>query len=556
MVLVALLAALALVWILGTVASGGPDEPVHLVRGAALVRGELNGRPFDGVGEQFDLPAWIGFPDHSCFSLQELQPASCATAAPRPTGDAVLTTTSGNYPIWGHIPPGLATFFPAAIGNQLARVFDATIPVGLIAMALLLAVRRGALATAGTALAVTPMAWFSVIVVNPSGLAIAGGLALWVGLLSMGPERAVGPLVTGTDGHVGPRVPGTDGHVGPWVPGTDRLAAWAVAAGWAAAVLPRRDGMIWAGCTLAACVLVGFVDLASLTRRLGRGPLALIAASTLATWVWAATSDTFSSKLLVLIPVLPLGAWAARRVWFGPVGRAAPQRIALVAGVTVVALVGAFLTMSRRPGGFDGTLLERIIGQSGLNLEEAVGLLGWLDIPLPLTALALWVVALGMIGGIALLHGRSDAVYVAFGVVGVAAVVSWALEMNQGDTTGTYWQGRYYLPFVIGVPVVVAWVADIGRVVEERRVARFVVGAALVVMTAAFAASLRRWGVGTAGSLLPWRWDTYGTLVPPLVLLVVHVAIAAALWWCADSTMGRAVDVVHADPDTAEVTHG
>jgi hypothetical protein len=48
-------------------------------------------------------------------------------------------------------------------------------------------------------------------------------------------------------------------------------------------------------------------------------------------------------------------------------------------------------------------------------------------------------------------------------------------------------------------------------------------------MTMAFAATMRRWGVGTAGSILPWNWDTYGTPVPPWTQLIAHVAVAAGL---------------------------
>jgi len=502
----ALLGALALVWILGTAPSGGPDEPSHLVRAAALVRGDLDGDRFPGQGRVFELPAWVGHPATTCFELNEQQPASCATATTPPEGESFLVTSSTRYPIWGHIAPGLGTYYPGPSGNQLARVFDAAIPIGLLVAGLALAARRGRLALGASALAITPMAWFSIIVVNPSGLVIAGGFALWAGLLSahrFSRDRQ------------------------------DRLMSWTLAAGWAAAVLPRRDGMIWAAVIVAICAAAGLVDLRGLVRRLGIGPLLLIAASTLVTLGWAATSDTVSAKFLFAAPLLPLIGAAIHHLWV--TRPSVSQRVLLGSSVVVVGGAAAGLVMSRRRGGFDGDLLQRIIGQSGLNLEEAIGLLGWLDSPLPRTALFLWILALGMLAGAALMTKRGSAVGVATAIVGLGIVAAWVLEMSQGSNTSTYWQGRYFLPLLIGVPMVLGWsnARDGSDRTDdneaEQNVFVAVVAAAAVVMTMAFGASMRRWGVGTAGSILPWKWDTYGTPVPPWALLVAHVAVCAGL---------------------------
>lgn len=505
----AVLGAIALVWILGTVPSGGPDEPAHLVRSSALVRGELDGEPFPGPERAFDLPAWIGHPTTRCFELQELQPASCATALPRPTGDGELLTTAWRYPVWGHLAPGLGSFFPAVIGNQMARAFDAIMPIGLLVASLVVARRRGPTATASVALAVTPMAWFSIIVVNPSGLTIAGGLALWVALLHIGWAARE-------------RVPPGD------------LAAWLLAFGWAAASLPRRDGMIWAATIVAIACATGVVRWRSLlpSRDVGLrgwGPVVLVGASTAATLAWALSSDTPSSQLLVATPLLPVIGAAVHWLWTHP-GNTGARRVATVcAGVALAGLV-AFGAMSIRDGGFDRDLFDRLVGQTGLNLQEAIGLLGWLDAPLPSAALFVWLLALGALGGAALMLRQLNALGAAALVTGVGVVSAWVLEMNQGNTSGTYWQGRYYLPLLIGVPVIIGWALD-GRSRSTRPdpvLSTVVISSAAVVMTWAFAASMRRWAVGTAGSINPLDWDTYGTFVHPALLLAVHAAVAAA----------------------------
>ena len=502
----ALLGALALVWILGTVPSGGPDEPSHLVRAAALVRGDLDGDRFTGQGRLFELPAWVGHPTTTCFELNEQQPANCATATPPPGGDSFLVTSSTRYPIWGHIAPGLGTYYPGPLGNQLARVFDAAIPIGLLVAGLTLAARRGRVALGASTLGITPMAWFSIVVVNPSGLVIAGGFALWAALLSVNSVARDQP---------------------------DRLMSWTLAAGWAAAVLPRRDGIIWSAVIVGICTASGLVDLRRLVRRLDVGPLLLIAVSTLVTLGWAATSDTVSSKFLFAAPLLPLIGVALHHLW--TTRRSVPQRVLLGSSVVVAGGVAAGLVMSRRRGGFDGDLLQRIIGQSGLNLEEAIGLLGWLDSPLPRTALFLWILALGMLAGAALITRRGSAVGVASAIVGLGVVAAWVLEMSQGNNTSTYWQGRYFLPLLIGVPMVLGWsnVRDGSDRTDDKEAEKSmfvaVVGVAAVVMTMAFGASMRRWGVGTSGSILPWKWDTYGTRIPPWALLLAHVTVCTAL---------------------------
>ncbi len=504
----ALLGLLALLWIIGTVPSGGPDEPAHMIRSAALVRGQLDGQPHDEIGRAFDVPAWVGYPDRHCFSLVGKQPATCATEQPRPVGNASLVSSANHYPIWGHLLPGLATYMPASIGYPFARAFDAAIPVGLFVAGLTLAARHGRLALGSAALAITPMAWFSVIVVNPSGLVIAGGFALWAALLS------ANRLMRGQP---------------------DRLVAWSIAAGWAAASLPRRDGVIWAALIVAICAASGIINLRRVAQRLGAGPAALVIVSTLATVVWAATSDTASSRVMILAPFLPVVGAAVHRLWTrcSTIG----QRLAIAAAIVGGLLAALVVVSVTRRHGYDEALLERVISQTGINFEEAVGLLGWLDTPLPRAVLYGWWVTFGVLLGVAVIRGRRRSVAMAAATVGIAVAVSWILEMSQASTTGSYWQGRYYLPLLMGVPMALAWPSSrggesVGAAIEHRirTIGSAVLAIALTVLTIAFGASMRRWAVGTHGSHRPWLWDTYGAALPPWILLVVHAAACVALY--------------------------
>ena len=110
-------------------------------------------------------------------------------------------------------------------------------------------------------------------------------------------------------------------------------------------------------------------------------------------------------------------------------------------------------------------------------------------------------------------------------VAAATVLTSWTFELVQGNTSGTYWQGRYSLPLLVGVPLVLAFRA--GRS-ADRLVAPVTVASLLFVNVAAWAAA-RRWGVGHAGSHLPWRWDTALQPVHPLLVLLVMAGASAAL---------------------------
>jgi len=182
---IVLVGALIGLWILASPSGAGPDEPSHLVRSAGLVRGQVRGEPIDEIpaSRLYEVPAWIAAENPDCYAHDQLQPASCIVGVDVPDGDAELPSRSREYPIWGHLLPGAATFLPASAGPWMARVLHGLIPALLVGVALTERARRGWLAAGSTLLAITPMAWFLFAVVNPSGLVIAGGLSLWVGLL-------------------------------------------------------------------------------------------------------------------------------------------------------------------------------------------------------------------------------------------------------------------------------------------------------------------------------------------------------------------------------------
>jgi len=496
------LAAMALMWVLLVPPQAGPDEPDHLVRAAGLARGEITGTdpPHAWAITGYELPAWVDKPRPNCYKFVPAEPASCSTSRPLPDGEAILGTRAGGYQIWGHLPPAAGTFAPKEVSITVSRILDAVIPVGAVALAAAVAARRGWLATSATLFAVTPMAWFIFAVVNPSGLVIAGGLLMWTALVSAG------------------RAP-------------PRLLAWMLAAGWAMMTLPRRDGLVWAmfGISLGLLVLNrGFLDT---WRSLRLGPQILLAGSTLATLAWAATSDSNDSRALLLAPAIPVCAALGRRAWYSPWMDSTTRKIAFSGATVFVGALGTLFVMSLRDSGFDRGALRNAILRTGEDLLEAVGHLGWLDTPLPSTLVYAWMITLGVLASAAFVQDATRLLVGSAAVLLVAIITSWTLTMLQDQPLSTYWQGRYYLPLLVGIPVLLGT----ARLDDHaaRRVGRFVLAVSLVTTNVALAAAVRRWADGIAGTLLPWEWDTYDTALPPILFLAVHAIASAGVWFWA-----------------------
>lgn len=455
---------------LGTPRNAGPDEPAHIVRGAGLVRGEVfgdmsygdwlergngtldaggadivNADPDSEDIQVYDVPRWVAQPSATCFAHNGEAPASCSLVD-RTGGNGALSTAP-SYPIWSHILPGLATLLiHSSTALWLARFLHALVPVVLIAATLahLISTRRQAAASA-VLLATTPMVLFLLAVVNPSGVAVAGAIAVWVTLDDL--------LRNGRT---------------PW---------WLLTLGFGALVLPRNDGLIWAALIVAVLALV-----------------------------WRRNPATLWS-------VLP----ARNRVAVAAIG---------VVGAAWAVLSGGGLVPVAKPDNF----VDQVFMNTGQHLREAVGVLGWLDTPLPESMYALWFFAAGLVVMIALVTREYSRALGSAAALALFVVAGWVLEIVQGRTAGLFWQGRYALPVLVGMVIVAAMGTDVERRIGA--VAAAIPGVlALVVWNVAFFQQLRRWSVGAHGSIRPWAWDTWDTPVPIPLVVVVHVAATAGLAW-------------------------
>ena len=472
-------------WSLLTPEGGGPDESTHLVRSAGLARGQF----FDDDGA-YEVPDTVLPRDISCWAFDPFTPASCATE--RETVGAILNvpSTAEAYPIWSHLYSGLASRLPGASPLWWARAANVLFAGALVGAAAF-ALRRRPLALASLFAAVTPMAWFSFGIVNPSAMAISGAIALWVGLAHR-PDLG-----------------------------------WLTAVGFTALALPRRDGLIWACAAVALWLLIDDRRFVDWWRSMSVPQRALIGAATAATAVWGVTSDATVSKLVVAAPAALVIAEVYRhwrhRLWrLDGLGR-----VAGYVGTAIVGSAGLLVLLALRPRGWDGELAARVLGEAGPNLVEAIGRLGWLDAPLPGPVIAGWVLAVGVLAG-ASMADRSSWAGGAAAIVGASVVSAWVFELYQGSETGTYWQGRYTLPLLAGVPLVLG-AAQVPRA-AARHLAVGVGGATLLMSNVALWAATRRFGVGLGGSLLPWNWDTFDAPLPVVAVLAVHAVATTGLF--------------------------
>jgi hypothetical protein len=473
-----------------------------MVASAALVRGERAGALYepDPALRLFEVPAMVGAPDPACWAQHPEQPVGCAQLASDDTDDVLAATTSANYPPWSYVLPGLASFVPWAAGYAyLARMMMGLVPLALVTASILRSRSIGPGATSALLVGMTPIAWFSMSIVNPSAVAIAGGLALWVALLSAPDKRGDLLLVGGA----------------------------------AAVLLARRDGPVWVTLIVLAVCLALSQRPSNLLRDRRR-------------WTWMTVGvlgaipviSTFLAgfrDLNLVIAASPFGLIAVDLVVRRWTSVSSARSRVIIAGAAVGALSAvAVVAVAIRPGLVNRSLLLLIMSNTGTHLNQLVGVLGWLDTPVPAAAVFAFWGALGALAAIAFLEQPKIAFAGAFALA-ATIVTAWILELGQGATYGQYWQGRYSMPIVVGIPLLFA-VRTNGRSLGgvsssplTARLARPLLVVIWFIANLGFAGALHRWGVGVGGSWAIQRWDTWAAPLAPWLLLAVHALATGAL---------------------------
>jgi Predicted membrane protein (DUF2142) len=161
-------------WAFSIARYGGPDEPAHIIRAAAVAQGDLLGKPVAGFEEgyrQVTVSNALASGDPACFRHDESTTADCAIAVPA-TGEIAVATSAGIAPPWYYAIVGIFARVLSDGDGVLAYRMAAVL---LGAAILGYAVARGRRYGGSTWLIVafTPSAWFLLGVVGTSGIEIA-----------------------------------------------------------------------------------------------------------------------------------------------------------------------------------------------------------------------------------------------------------------------------------------------------------------------------------------------------------------------------------------------
>ena len=162
-------------------------------------------------------------------------------------------------------------------------------------------------------------------------------------------------------------------------------------------------------------------------------------------------------------------------------------------------------------------------------LREMVGVFGWLDTPAPTLVLVAWIAGLGALLGYALLTANRRVVLGTGLVLAASVLAPVAYQVRLANSVGYFWQGRYLLPFAAGLPILAAIGAARGPAPARRE--RVLVGAVAtglcLAQWVALAQVLRRYSVGTDGTLWFFTDARWNPPVPSLVLLLGAAVLLA-----------------------------
>lgn len=453
-------------WSVATPLYAAPDEPVHVIKAAAVVRGELvgdtRGAP-SGAFAKVDVPAFYGAArnrsDPACFHDRPEVPASCAPALSKGSGEVASWIYVAHYPPLYYALVGLPTLLgQGTFVLYLMRLVSALCSSVLVGLAAMCAICYSAsrLVLVGGLVACTPMVLFLGGVVNPNGLEVAAALCVWTSGAVLVTEHADDPP--------------------PLLVGVLGASACVLE-------LTRSLSPFWLA--LTALVLFGIAEKGALRRLLAR-----------------------PAVRLALVVVAVVGAGAVSWV--------------LAEHATSVAATGS---VAGQPA---STVLETSIARTDAYVRDMVGVFGWLDTDAPLFTYVTWYGLVAVVGLLAAAVARRRQAVV-LGLLALAVVaVPVAISASQAARYGYVWQGRDTLPLAVGLPVVGG--ALLGRSLLARAGRRLAVVAGAVTVLAqgaAFFEALRRYAVGTGGP--DFSFVSHASWQPPLGFAVLLPAEAAVL---------------------------
>lgn len=174
-----------------------------------------------------------------------------------------------------------------------------------------------------------------------------------------------------------------------------------------------------------------------------------------------------------------------------------------------------------------------MLGTVPSQVHQMVGRFGWFANLAPPITVVLWLVAVGTLVLLATALARRRETAVLFFAIACVVVVPVVIRVATAQRDGLAWQGRYSLPFAVGVPILAA--ALLPPHAWSRRLL-VPLGVLLVVAQApAYALALARRTIGTTSPLAteldPFTHVVHGWNPPlPAIALDVAYAVLICLW--------------------------
>ena len=188
-------------------------------------------------------------------------------------------------------------------------------------------------------------------------------------------------------------------------------------------------------------------------------PRPLCVATALSLVIFTLSRPTSPAYVVIVVVVLAvLAGWRRGRVLLG-------ARSTKAIGVALAAAFGVAFVMLG-VGGLPSLLggatvpplthlqeVQKTFSLTWAHLHQAIGNFGWTDTPVPWGVTVIWTAGVGVVvvAGVAC-SGRT-ALALAVLVVAVLALPV-VLESPRINAVGPYWQGRYWLPLLVGLPLV------------------------------------------------------------------------------------------------------
>lgn len=481
-------------WSIANPLTAAPDEPAHITKAAAVVHGQLVGTMYDP-----EHPGWgtVEVPAVTGFTTQM---PSCFAFKADVTA-ACMPTFHGDPAATVQAVSTASTYNPlyyAVVGLPSLAPTGSTIYLMRLVSA---------------ALCAAAMAWAMT-------QALSGRRPDWVAL---GTVLALTPMVVYMAGVVNPASLEMAGAVALWV---------------SMGVLVRDEQLHLRHSRLVAiCVIAAFfVNLRGLSPLF----LAMIVAGTV-----------LSAPLSRTLPIVrEKRSWP----WFG-----------------LVALAGlGALIWTKTAGTLDSdgvihhptltfwTAVQWSLGDTSVYVANQMGQFGWVDTNLPTWILMTIAATIGILLVLAVALGdrRERLVLIALAVAVV--VIPVVIHASQAKYLGIVWQGRYFLPAAVGLPILSGLVLARVFGTSERHLAwraTVVLGSTwLLYQVVAFTLNLHRYQNGASYGWRNGPVDQWHPPLPvPLLFALLLCGLLGTLALCLRSTE-RAVDDDHPDVQRAAST--